>query len=43
MLLTKFMFTAGWLKSEDTEELNLLLHSYIFFFVMQWLQKMITK
>jgi len=35
MLLTKFMFTAGWV----TSELNWLLHYYFFIFVMQWLQK----
>lgn len=39
VLLTKFMFTAGWV----TSELNWLLYSYLFFLVMQWLQKIITE
>jgi hypothetical protein len=43
-LLTEFLFTTGWVTSEDMEELNKLLHNYLFFFVMQWQQnKMITN
>jgi hypothetical protein len=39
MLPREFMFTTGWVTSENMEELNRLMQNYLFFFVIQWLQK----